>query len=246
MINGIVLLSEADKDEYLSTCQNKIDRYSKDLELIISLFDKIRAKVPTSSYANFRDALFHFYKMKSLVDEIQMIKEIYAMEEHLNRSLKDTIIALFQNLSVRIEFLMQIKPIDNQKLYDLLDDSFKNLAKLNVYEIIQQLSRFQPNQYQIHQAAILFLLKFCEGELWKYCSLLREVLHIIKNECLSIRSISLSIGRPWESSNYTTKFYHDLFIENLDKLNKDSLLAFVPFSYYLNLVYNKKFIKKEI
>lgn len=242
MINGIVLLSESDKDEYLSTCQKKIDRYSEDLDLIIPLFGKIKAEVPTSSYANFRDALFHFYKMKSLVDEIQMIKEIYAMEEHLNRSLKDTIIALFQNLSVRIEFLLQIKPIDNQKLYDSLDDFFKNLSKLNIHEIINKLSTLQPNQHQIHQAAILCLLKFCEGELWKYRSLLRNVLHIIKNECLSIRSISLSIERPWESSNHTMKYYYDFFIENIDKLDKDDLLAFIPFSYYLSLLYSEKAI----
>lgn len=60
-----------------------------------------RTKLPISCYTNFRDALFHFYKMNSCAVEIEVCMQAFAIKEHLSRAVTDatnTLLIFFASL----------------------------------------------------------------------------------------------------------------------------------------------------
>lgn len=66
----------------------------------------IHAKMPVSCYTNFRDALFHFRKVVSSMEENEIERQAFAVKEHLSRSLTDAESSILYHLSNVAEALL--------------------------------------------------------------------------------------------------------------------------------------------
>ena len=234
MLDYLILLSERDKRKYLDSCQSKLDSYVKDLKLITSLFEELQAEAPLSSYANFRDALFHFLKIRTLGDEVQVLQEIYAMDEHLHRSLKDTVVSLFQRLSVQIEYLMRIPVLSREHIMATMHSDSKLLLDSNKNVVSLKRALEKPeNKISIEEASKLFLIYFYETFCPNNIQIFRKTIHSIKNECFDIRSVSLSIERVL-SSNKNAEFYKDFYFCVTEELRSCGMFEYVPYAYMMH------------
>ena len=234
MLDYLILLSERDKRKYLDSCQIKLDSFVKDLNLITGLFEELQAEAPLPSYANFRDALFHFLKIRSLGDEVQVLQEIYAMDEHLHRSLKDTVISLFQRLSVQIEYLMRIPELNREHIVATLATDAKLLLDSNKDVVSLKRTLENPeNKISIEEASKLLLVYFSEASCPNNIHIFRKVIHAIKNECFDIRSVSLSIERVL-SSDKNAEFYKDFYFCVTEELRGCGMFEYVPYAYMMH------------
>ena len=239
MINDLYLISEKDKNEYLNLAERKLSQFSKDLPQITILFEDLYIDAPIATYANFRDALFHFLKMRSLGDEIQILQEMYAMEEHLHRSLKDTVISLFQHLSISLEYLIHIMDFNNDKLRASIDEKTRLFLDLNCNKTIADIkfemkSIFDSNEKDKWPVIILYTYNKQKKSL--YCNRYRKMLHQIKNECLTIRSVSLSIERPIGNEK-SVKYYIEFYYNIIHSLKEMEVFEYLPFAHYMYKIY---------
>lgn len=247
MISDLYLISEKDKNKYLDLAEKQITQFSKELPEITILFQSLCINVPITTYANFRDALFHFLKMRSLGDEIQILQEIYAMEEHLHRSLKDTVISLFQHLTVKLEYLMNIKPFDNNDLYSKMNEETKKAIDLYKGKSIEEIEFNQQDvtynrSDKIEILATIMLYRYNRYRNESYVNEYRKIIHKVKNECLKIRSVSLSIERPignQKSVNYYCAFYNKI----INILKNMQVFEYLPFAYLMYKIYIGHFEK---
>lgn len=67
----------------------------------------INAKMPVSCYTNFRDALFHFRKMVSVVEQSEIERQAFAVKEHLSRAMTDGGNSILYHLSRVAETILQ-------------------------------------------------------------------------------------------------------------------------------------------
>lgn len=74
----------------------------------------INVKMPVSCYTNFRDALFHFRRCVSSVEEREIERQAFAVKEHLSRSLTDAGNSLLYHLSGVAEGLLKDKEISTE------------------------------------------------------------------------------------------------------------------------------------
>lgn len=247
MINNIVLISEKDKQKYLENIQVMIDQFSRDVQKITESFNDLHVDVPISAYANFRDALFHFLKIRSLGDEIQVLKEMYAIEEHLHRSLKDTVISLFQNITIRLEKLLEIEYFDNKELYTKMDDKtrdiLKRIGEFNTKEEFE--AKFKDlREVEIDRISLALLYFYINEVKPDYKRKYRKIIHNIKNECIKIRNVSLSIDRPLGDQK-NTAYYCDFYKTIKKELEDMNIFMYVPFAYQLNSTFTKHLCNKE-
>lgn len=68
--------------------------------------ETIHAKMPVSCYTNFRDALFHFRRVVSSMEENEIERQAFAVKEHLSRSLTDAGSSILYHLSSVAEDLL--------------------------------------------------------------------------------------------------------------------------------------------
>ncbi len=66
----------------------------------------IKARMPVSCYTNFRDALFHFRKVVSSMEESEIERQAFAVKEHLSRALTDAGSSILYHLSDVAEVLL--------------------------------------------------------------------------------------------------------------------------------------------
>lgn len=102
------IINEFDKEEYCE-CIYK-DHILKAKELIISCRSYaciLKAKLPISCYTNFRDALFHFYKMYICVTDVDVYNQAFAINEHLSRAQTDAFNTIMNLFSCTIEAMLK-------------------------------------------------------------------------------------------------------------------------------------------
>ncbi len=86
----------------------------------------IHAKMPISCYTNFRDALFHFRKAVSSMEESEIERQAFAVKEHLSRALTDAGSSILYHLSNVAEALLN----DEEITKDVIDQIRKCLHNL--------------------------------------------------------------------------------------------------------------------
>lgn len=74
----------------------------------------ICVKIPISCYTNFRDALFHFRKAVSSMEENEIERQAFAVKEHLARALTDAASSILYYLSVIAEELLHDTDINSE------------------------------------------------------------------------------------------------------------------------------------
>lgn len=89
-------------EEYIVVTSEKLLKYEEYAKAI-------HAKMPVSCYTNFRDALFHFRRVVSSVEEREIERQAFAVKEHLSRSLTDAGNSLLYYLSCVAEELLKDK-----------------------------------------------------------------------------------------------------------------------------------------
>lgn len=69
----------------------KTSEYIKECEEIA---DIINVFLPAECYTNFRDALFHFFKLTRSMEESEIHHQVFAVREHANRAKNDAEVSL--------------------------------------------------------------------------------------------------------------------------------------------------------
>ena len=100
----------SDQKQKLDDVAEELFEYVDEVKIIKDLFDALPVKAGIASpYLNFRDALFHYKKMREAAlngDNSGFIQQYACIEEHLNRGLKDFSIHLCSNFYIRIIYEM--------------------------------------------------------------------------------------------------------------------------------------------
>lgn len=81
---------------------------SSKLQIYEEYAKTINVYIPISCYTNFRDALFHFRKMVSSVEEKEIEEQAFAIKEHLSRTLTDASSSILFWLSLVSEELLKV------------------------------------------------------------------------------------------------------------------------------------------
>lgn len=238
-----ILVSETEKAAYIDDVQTKFNNFISQMILIKEFYEKRKFELPIPAYANFRDALFHFSKMSTQGDYIKLSQQDYALEEHLHRSLKDSIITLFYKLTQGIEALLNINKMVSQGYNIVLDDKESSLLSLvletnDIGEVFEKYSSCYSKK-TIYRVLLKHYIDFTERNIDRQ---LRETLHTIKNNTLSIRNVSLHIERPMEEES-EIKRYLILFNECEESLSKLNILEYVYYAKHLNDVFLLDIIK---
>lgn len=102
------IINKSDKEEYCSFIYDELILATKRIIIKCQSYTSVlNVKLPISCYTNFRDALFHFYKMNLCVTDIDVYNQSFAIKEHLSRAETDAInnmIVFFSNI---IEILLK-------------------------------------------------------------------------------------------------------------------------------------------
>ena len=115
--------------EYIVRSSEKLFKYEEYAEAI-------HAKMPASCYTNFRDALFHFRKVVLSVEEKEIERQAFAVNEHLTRSLTDAGNSLLNHLSQVAEELLK----DDKLTVDLKKSIRKSLHEIKKATIRKRFS----------------------------------------------------------------------------------------------------------
>lgn len=91
----------------------------------------ICVKIPISCYTNFRDALFHFRKVVSSMEENEIERQAFAVKEHLSRALTDAASSILYYLSLIAEELLSDIGIDS-KVKSQIRKSLHDMKKANL------------------------------------------------------------------------------------------------------------------
>lgn len=101
-------IDQTSKNEICSHIYNNYIVKTSDLiencQTCIAIF---KSKLPISCYTNFRDALFHFYKMNKSTTEIDVYTQAFAISEHLSRASTDATNSIFSYISSILEGLIR-------------------------------------------------------------------------------------------------------------------------------------------
>lgn len=102
----------AEKDQF---CEHIYEDYIVDTSLNLQTYESyavtINVRIPISCYTNFRDALFHFRKMVSCIEEREVEEQAFAIKEHLSRTLTDVSSSILFWLSCVSEELLEADSI---------------------------------------------------------------------------------------------------------------------------------------
>lgn len=116
-------------------CVQLYENYIVESSLKLLIYEEyaytIHAKMPVSCYTNFRDALFHFRKVVSLMEENEIERQAFAVKEHLSRALTDAGSSILYHLSSVAEALLEDKEIDSN-IIDQIRKCLHNLKNANL------------------------------------------------------------------------------------------------------------------
>lgn len=110
------IINECAKEEYCEYIYDELILNAKQTIIQCQSYMSIfRIKLPISCYTNFRDALFHFYKMHLCVTEFDVYTQSFAVKEHLSRAETDAINNMIVFFSKGIEVLLKESTAEIEK-----------------------------------------------------------------------------------------------------------------------------------
>lgn len=125
MIDSLRMVSDCEKDNICESVY--VDCIYKTYDFLLScesFAGLLGNSIPDTCYTNFRDSLFHFWKMNHSFEIREIEKQAFAVREHSNRAKTDATISLFQeSLFILGNILDQILPsndFDSEKKQKLI------------------------------------------------------------------------------------------------------------------------------
>ena len=221
MLMQVRPISDFDKTAYLVSLMKILDQFVVQLSQVKNLYDDVGYVFPLSCYNNFRDALFHYLKITKLDEESKILCEGYALQEHLHRSIKDSIINFLQQLVICIENLVHLNKI-SQEQEEYSRKCLKEYGCSDCKEILKILEKLDDIGVEKELVTIIikymYITKIKSPETDRA---LREQMHKIKNYILSIRNESLLIRQPYKSQAKIDDFFvlYNEIKETLEKYN---------------------------
>ena len=195
----------------IDDCYTKL----KDLE---SYFNVSGIKKPTQPYTNFRDSLFHFREICDAKGLLQINGNMYALEEHLSRSVKDYMVSLIIFLTSWLEHFF-VTHDSRPDIQSIIDNDFAWMKKMSNWSIInfntmleklcQQCTTLSVNESVIKQECFHYCIKTVQKHP-EYIAELRHHLHIMKNHNLKLRSSSSILAKPYSNNTEFQHFCNDM------------------------------------
>lgn len=92
-------IGKVQKDVICESTYNRFISAGADFLLQCEYYARImRNYLPSGCYTNFRDALFHFYKMVKSSEEMEINRQMFAIGEHIGRAKTDAMVSLSDEL----------------------------------------------------------------------------------------------------------------------------------------------------
>lgn len=126
-------------------------------------------EIPPSCYTNFRDALFHFRKMCNSSEEHEILRQVFAVREHLGRTKTDARITILLMYAKVAEMLLKRDDINGE-----LKIRFRKL--LHKMKNVSMINRIQGMMM-----SDLVINRFSDDEI---SEIVQEYLDLIQSECL--------------------------------------------------------------
>ena len=123
----------ADKEQF---CEHIYDDIIVETSSVLQIYEEyaeaINVCIPISCYTNFRDALFHFRRMVSSIEEREIEEQAFAIKEHLSRTLTDASSSILFWMSLVTEELLKMDSIslNNKQQIRVELHNIKNLILL--------------------------------------------------------------------------------------------------------------------
>lgn len=162
-INKYTVISSEEHERFCDDASRLIYEYLGLFSLLMGLYETCGIRIPPPFGTNFRDSLFHYKKLyeSDTVDEV--ISQYEAIEEHLSRAIKDSLIQLAQVLLCSASYIYSKQDLSPQnketiqKFIHRLKQAILNL-QLNSMNII----RVSDNNFGIGNEIIAAINEICQ------------------------------------------------------------------------------------
>lgn len=228
------VISHEEKRNIQDSVFKEINDCCDKLSKIEKYFEIINDKIPSASYANFRDALFHYQKICEVPDLLQINGNIFTLKEHLLRSVKDAMISLINSYVIWAEQFIKMHNL-HPEIKAFIDSNFAEMSDISnwnmsfFYDVSEKLSGL--NRYSSEKI---------NAECFHYCidvvqqdpnhiNELRKHIHILKNHNHKIRSSSSISAKPYSNNEEFQSFQKDIeaFIKYIQTINIQFSMFFV-------------------
>lgn len=137
------IINESEKEEYCEYIYNELILKAKDVIIKCQSYTSLlKVKLPISCYTNFRDAIFHFYKMYTCVMDVDIYNQAFAIKEHLSRAQTDAINNMIAFFSKIIEIMLKQ---ESEKLERQLREYLHYLRSYQLKKRINGMMIFDKN-----------------------------------------------------------------------------------------------------
>lgn len=195
---------------------NYIESCYKKLVTLEKYFKATSCQEPSQPYANFRDALFHFRKICETQSLLQINGNMYTLQEHLLRSVKDMMVSLTIFLTEWMEHFFVIHAPD-EVFRGVIEDTFPFMSRISDWNVvkfrnvIQEMSKADPSidEAGLKRKFLYYCVEVVQQD--PKCILeLRKHSHIIKNHNHKLRSSSSILAKPYSDDNEFQTFCDDI------------------------------------
>ena len=220
------VISYEDKKNIQNSAFKEINDCCDKLSQIEEYFELINDKIPSASYANFRDALFHYQKICEAPDLLQINGNIFTLKEHLLRSIKDAMISLINSYVTWAEQFIKVhNPHPEIKAFiDIHFPEMKNIHKwsMNLFENVSKgISALESySAEKINAECLHYCIDIVQQDS-NYIQELRKHVHILKNHNHKIRSSSSILAKPYSNNEEFRSFQEDVraFVKYIKTIN---------------------------
>lgn len=201
MLNNAIISSN-EKLNVISNTTHKIHLYYEMLSTLEKFYDNLGCSVHIACYANFRDALFHYKKIYESSDLLGINGNLYALDEHLHRSVKDALVFLLNYLVDWVEPYC-IKHDLDCNIVEYIENKHSDILKpFNwTHSKLLKISHDIENDFSVSfSESKCIVLHYCANCFQKEVGRsekMRMYLHNLKNHNLKIRSSSSILSKPY-------------------------------------------------
>lgn len=215
---------------YLSNALDEIDLTYRRLKMIENAYSKFNSnvKLPIPAYTNFRDALFHFVKIYENEDYKSIVGNSFALNEHLQRGLKDAVLRLLNNLSKWVEFFCIRHSVDSKTEEEIKKKcpQIESLCRWDIDSFYKSILA-KPDEhgnmsyYQLCDICMKICANVVQNNNPQYIIELRKYMHFFKNETAMIRTTSSIIETTYTGDDSFDKLIKEInnFYEYVEKVN---------------------------
>lgn len=175
MATNFVLTYEEKRNIQYGIC-DEIDTAKLKLQELKQFYSIFLLDLPMSSYTNFRDALFHYVKLYEHSDFSTVNGNVYTINEHLQRGVKDAVLRLINYIVKWLEcFCVEHKL--NETIKTFIDSEFPGFANTTLWskELFKDVSdslkkEFSINQNNTEKKNVSFSEKELNSNCLSYCA----------------------------------------------------------------------------